>query len=147
MSAGRPTFRQIPAPLDVDDKALDRLNDKLDVPTLVRPTPPPPAPAMPSSGQGKAQDAPNAESLPSPARKPRNPQLVEKSAPTPPGPVERLTVEIPGYLTDAMRLEAAQARCSLRHIILRGLAAIGYELDAVDLVPDARRRPPKRRKR
>jgi hypothetical protein len=76
-----------------------------------------------------------------------NSEEAKKTVPADLGPVERLTFEIPGYLTDAMRLDAAKNRSSLRHIILRGLAAIGYEVAEADLVPDARRRPPKRRKR
>jgi hypothetical protein len=55
------------------------------------------------------------------------------------GPVERLTIVLPGYLTDAMKRQAAENRTSLRHIVMRGLAALGFEIAPGDLVPDARR--------
>ena len=41
MSKPAPIFRQIAAPLDVSDDALNTLGDKLGVPTMVRPEPPP----------------------------------------------------------------------------------------------------------
>jgi hypothetical protein len=64
-----------------------------------------------------------------------------------PGPVEKLSIELPGYLTDAMKRQAAENRTSVRHIVMRGLAALGFEIASGDLVPDARRLPRKSRKR
>jgi len=134
MTASRPTFRPIPAPLDVDDDALQRLNDQLGVPTLRKP----PA-ENPSGGLGKAQDAPSETPRPSPARQARDSSSTKKTAVATPGPVERFCFQLPGYLSDAMKLEAARQHTSLRHIVLRGLVAIGFEVAPEDLAPDARR--------
>jgi hypothetical protein len=142
MTVQRPTFRQIPAPLDVDDGTLDRINDKLGVPSLVKP-----AAEMPPSAQGQAPDSPKQEARPSPTRTVQESPRARKSAIQPLGPVEKLSVELPGYLTDAMRRQAAEDRTSVRHIVMRGLAALGFEIAPGDLVPDARRLPRKSRKR
>jgi hypothetical protein len=147
MSAGRPTFRQIPAPLDVDDKALDRLNDKLDVPTLVRPTPPPPAPAMPSTAQGKPQDSPNDESRPTPSRNTKNSRAVEKSTPASRDRSEKLSIELPRYLARAMRMQAVEKDTTVRYIVMEALAASGFAIEPADLVVHGRRRPSPQRKR
>jgi hypothetical protein len=142
MTAPRPTFRQIQAPLDVDDRALEKINDKLGVPLLVKP-----APEVPASGQGMPQDSPKPEARPSPTRAEQDSPRGKKSALQPLGPVEKLSVELPGYLTDAMRRQAAEDRTSVRHIVMRGLAALGFEIAQGDLVPDARRLPRKSKKR
>lgn len=141
MTTQRPTFRPIAAPLDVDDGALARLNEQLGVPVLVKS-----APERPATGQGTAHDSPKPEPRPSPTRKATEPPVDKKPAQTTPGPVEKLSVELPGYLTDAMKRHAAEHRTSVRHVVMRGLAAIGFDIAPPDLVPDARRLPRKPRK-
>jgi len=138
----RPTFRSITTPLDVDDGALARLNDQLGVPELVRS-----APEGPASGQGAGQNSPKQEPRPSPSRKANDPPVDKKQALASPGPVEKLSVELPGYLTDAMKRQATEQRTSVRYIIMRGLVAIGFDIAPADLVPDARRLLRKPRKR
>ena len=71
----KPNFRPI-APLDVDDDALERVNERLGVPTMVRP----------------------------PARQAQQ-DVVTASRPTVPPPrrQQKLTVRIPGYLVDALK--------------------------------------------
>ena len=137
----RPAFRSIPAPLTVDDEALEQINKTLGVPALVKPA------ATPSPGpQEPIQDAPEPIPRPSPGSKAAALPRVKKTAPAAedlPAPIERLHVELPGYVTDAMRLEAATKRTSMRHIVLRGLAAIGFAIDPADLAPDGRRKPAK----
>jgi hypothetical protein len=142
MTGARPTFRPIAAPLDVDDGTLARLNDQLGVPALVKP-----ALEKPLTGQGKPPNAPKPEPRPSPTGEGQDAARAKKSAPANPGPVEKLSVELPGYLTDAMKRHAAEHRTSVRHIVMRGLVAIGFDIAAGDLVPDARRIPRKSRKR
>jgi hypothetical protein len=121
-----PSFRPIGAPLDVDDAALDRVGDKLGVPTLVKP-----APAR-ASQAALRREAPPAES---PAR---------DAAPVR-AALEKLTIELPTYLTDAMKREALDKRTTVRHVVMLALQANGFEIAAADLVPDARRTRPKRR--
>jgi hypothetical protein len=137
----KPAFRSIPAPLTVDDAALDQINKTLGVPALVKPA------ATPSpGGQEIVQDAAKPAPVPSPppkaAASPRAKKTALPAEDTPP-PIERLHVELPGYVTDAMRIEAATKRTSMRHIVLRGLAAIGFAIDPADLAPDGRRKPVK----
>lgn len=113
----KPHFRPI-APLEVDDSALDALNDRLGVPTMV------PAPKAPA-----ATAAPMSRAL-APAPKPAAPAF---------SPHEKLTAELPVYLLDALRLEAAKQRVSVRHIVMLALQKAGYAIEARDMVPDARR--------
>ena len=82
---------------------------------------------------------------PRPKRPPPHPGPKNRSpaADALPAPIERLHVELPGYVTDAMRMEAATKRTSMRHIVLRGLAAIGFQIDSADLAPDGRRKSAK----
>jgi hypothetical protein len=137
----RPAFRSIPAPLTVDDDALERINQTLGVPALVAPAAePPPKP------HESAQDAPKPVPASSPPPNAAAAPAGKKAAPAAaalPAPIERLHVELPGYVTDAMRIEAAKKRTSMRHIVLRGLAAIGFAIDPADLAPDGRRKSAK----
>jgi hypothetical protein len=92
-----PSFRRIAAPLDVDDAALDRINVQLGVPTLTKPV----ANAKPERRTKSATPAP-VDAAPIRAA------------------LEKLTVEIPSYLADAMK-------------------DAGFAIAAADLVPDGRR--------
>lgn len=108
-----PAFRSISRPLDVADADLDRINDTLGVPTLSRPQRAPAVkPAAPASA-------------PSPAE--------------PRATVEKLTVEAPPSLMDALRRDAVDKRVSMRHIVLLALQRAGYDIAHADLVPDGRR--------
>lgn len=111
-----PSFRSIAAPLDVDDAALDRLNTQLGVPTLTKPV---------------ANE---------------KPQPKTKSAPPPPvaadeerAALEKLTIEVPSYLADAMKRQALDRRMSVRHVVMLALKKAGFEIAACDLIPDGRR--------
>lgn len=110
MTSTVPSFRTISQPIDADDDALEKINDRLGVPTMTRP--------------------PKQEAAPRPA--------------TPPAPrattPEKLTVEAPGYLMDALRREAADKRVSMRHVVLSALNLAGYEVQEADLIPDGRRK-------
>lgn len=142
MSTSRPTFRPITSPLDVDDGALARLNEQLGVPALVKS-----GPERPAIGQETAQDSPKQSPRPSPTRTQQDSPRPKKTALATPGPVEKLSVELPGYLTDALKRHAAENRTSVRHIVMRGLEALGFEIATGDMHPDARRRPRKPAKR
>lgn len=111
----KPTFRPI-APLDVDDQALDAINDRLGVPKMVRT---------------------GVTTTITPA--------APKPAPSALSPHEKLTVELPVYLMDAMKLDSAKQRVSVRHIVMRALQNAGYTIEDRDMVPDARRSSSKAR--
>ena len=130
MSKPAPVFRQI-GPLEVPDDALNALSERLGVPNLVRP-PPAPAPAV------MAAVTPVRES---PVRPPApvEPVLRSPAVEESPSPIEKLTIEIPGYLAQALRRDCAEKRVTNRYLVLLGLQAIGYGVEAADLVPDLRR--------
>lgn len=107
------SFRSIAEPLDVDDAALDRLNGELGVPTLTRP--------VANAGRSK----------------PRSPAPI-KSAPVRP-PLEKLTIELPSYLMDALRRSALDERTTVRHVVMLALQKKGFKVEKADLVPDGRR--------
>jgi hypothetical protein len=105
-------FRPIAVPLDVDDAALDRVNSQLGVPTLTKP-------------------AVNAAAAPRPI----------EDVPVVPGraPLEKLTIELPRYLADALRRAAVEQRTTARHLVMLALRKNGFEVQETDLVPDGRR--------
>lgn len=51
-----------------------------------------------------------------------------------------LSIDLPDYLADELRVRAARQRCSVRHLVLQALRAIGHVIDDVDMAPDGRRR-------
>jgi hypothetical protein len=114
-----PMFRSIAEPLDVDDAALDRVNTELGVPTLTRP--------VANSGGGKRK------------------QPAAGKAPPVRSPLEKLTIELPNYLMDALRRSALDERTTVRHVVMLALKAKGFELLEPDLVPDGRRQRDKSR--
>lgn len=113
MSIEKPNkFRPIAAPLDVDDAALDRVNSRLGVPTLTKPSPKPQT----------------AASLPQ-----ETPVISDRAAP------EKLTIELPRYLADALRRAAVERRTTARHLVMLALKKDGFDVEDSDLVPDGRR--------
>ncbi|MEQ1718334.1 MAG: hypothetical protein ABL907_20515 [Hyphomicrobium sp.] len=107
----KPSFRPI-APLDVDDRDLERINERLGVPTMVRS-----APKLPQQGDAV---------LPSP-----RPAAVTARR------QQKLTVRIPAYLTDALKLQALERRTTVRQLVLLALQKDGYSIEPADLLPGA----------
>lgn len=112
MSEKQTRFRPIATPLDVDDAALDRVNSQLGVPTLTKPL---------------------GQSAPAGVKAPPLPAAPEHA------PLEKLTIELPSYVADALRREAAANRTTARHIVMLALRKNGFLVEDSDLVPDGRR--------
>lgn len=110
-----PSFRSIGAPLDVDDAALERINDEMGVPALTAP--------------GIAR-----ERKVRPVERPASSAIPQMRA-----PVEKLTLEVPSYLADALKRAALDQRVSVRHLVLLALLKSGFDIAAADMVPDGRR--------
>lgn len=110
------SFRSIGAPLDVDDAALERINDEMGVPALTAPS---------IARERKARPAEKAE--PSAAK------------PLMRAPLEKLTIEVPSYLADDLKRAALDQRVSVRHLVLLALLKSGFDIAAADMVPDGRR--------
>jgi len=64
------------------------------------------------------------------------PQSVQKSTTKPQRPINIL---VPDYVAKAVRDRAHLKECSIRCVILKALANDGIEVDAADLVADARK--------
>lgn len=142
MSKPAPIFRQIAAPLDVSDDDLNTLGDKLGVPTMVRPEPPP-APktdAPPEDLRARPTSLSGPPAMSRVEAKPRS--LAQKQlniAPLPSPVTEKITVELPFYLASALRREAAERRITARTLVMMGLQSLGFHVDEQDLIPDGRR--------
>jgi hypothetical protein len=136
--SSRPQFRPIPAPPPVDDATLEQIADKLGVPKLVTPVPDPPM-----ADQIPAVDKPRAEPGPSPTARTAKRTHAQKKRP----PVEmmKFSAQIPVYVSQAINQRAAADRCTVRHLLLLGMRAIGIPVEDADLVPDGRRQPPRSR--
>ena len=147
MSKPAPQFRQIAAPLDVPDDVLNALGDKLGVPTMVKPEPPP-APKIDTPNEDRRTRPPSSSgppALPNVQASPRPAAQTKLNIGRPPCPVtEKITVELPGYLAAALRREGLERRTTARTLVTMGLKALGFEVDEKDLIPDGRRARPKR---
>ena len=109
----KPNFRPI-APLEVDDNELERVNDRLGVPTMVRP----PAKAAETGERNAVKTA-------------------SRPAGTPPRRQQKLTVRVPEYLVDALKRDALDHKTSVRHLVLLAMQKSGYKIEATDLLPGA----------
>jgi hypothetical protein len=125
----RPSFRPVAAPLEVDDKLLQELNQRLQVPELVK--------GPRKRAEATPQDAARVEPLPSPAGEGVTP-VTESQRAKAAEPEVRLAVNVPVYLRDAVNLRAAKERCTSRHIVMQGLLALGFEIDPADMMVDGR---------
>jgi hypothetical protein len=141
MSKNPPVFRQIDAPLEVPDEALNALGDKLGVPTMVKPEP-----ALSPNIDARSEIPPaaafSAQDRPAPSLRRQNLSLGQKRATSlaaaePPN--EKITVELPAYLTAALRREGVERRITTRTLVMMGLQALGFDVRDQDLIPDGRR--------
>lgn len=57
----------------------------------------------------------------------------------PHAPFETIRTDVPDYLAQAMRMEAAKQRCTLRYLILKALKADGWKINDEDIIEDGRR--------
>ena len=105
----KPNFRPI-APLDANDDELDRVNERLGVPTMVR-----------SPVKALANDTTTAS----------------RQAVTPPRRQKKLTVRIPDYLVHELKHKAVEERTTVRHLVLLAMQKAGYRVEAADLLPGA----------
>lgn len=100
----KPAFRTITAPLSATDADLDRLNEQMRVPAMVRGV--------------QANEAP-----PVPQPRPQRP----------------INILVPDYVAKAVRQLTHDEECSIRCVVLKALAKNGIDVDASDLIADARR--------
>lgn len=118
-----PSFRSIAAPLDADDAALDRVNASLGVPKLTK---------------ADLSENPKLFHFKSEVVSAKA-DAARSAAPSARAPAEKLTIEIPAYLGDAIRRAAVVDRKTARHVVMEALKEAGFKVEDVDLVPDGRR--------
>ncbi len=105
----KPNFRPI-APLDVLDSDLERVNDQLGVPTMVR----------------------------TPTKATQSDMVTASRQPVePPRRQRKLTTRIPDYLTHELKQKALDQRTTVRLLLLLALKKDGYRVDPEDLLPGA----------
>jgi hypothetical protein len=139
MSKNRPVFRPIGEPLEVPDEALNALADQHGVPKMVKPEPVPP-PTIDVTPANSPNHAISSGVRTTPSLGKKNFSLGQKQASAPVRPqTEKITVELPTYLTAAMRREGAERRITMRTQVMMGLQALGFEVNEQDLVHDGRR--------
>ncbi|MFD0986104.1 hypothetical protein [Methyloligella solikamskensis] len=65
------------------------------------------------------------------------PTLTRKTKPR--APSVTIRTDVPDYLAQAMRIEAAKSRSTLRYLILKALKNDGWKIEDGDIVEDGRR--------
>ena len=133
MSKPAPVFRSIAAPLDADDSALDALNERLGVPTMIKPTQAtqPAAPHLPHKIEASPPNAPQKVSVERLANNSSQRQAVAATR----AQTVKLTIEVPDYLVDAIKHKAIEKRTTARLLVMQSLKASGYAIQPVDLEP------------
>ena len=135
-----PSFRPIAAPLDVDDAALNRVNDQLGVPTLTKPP-------LYKFAIDKREAEAKAKLMSTATHDQVNGTIFDASGDEEIGRagLEKLTIEVPWYLADAVKRAALDKRTTVRHLVMLALKKDGFQIAAADLVADGRRTRPKTR--
>jgi hypothetical protein len=135
MNPARPRFHPISAS-DVSDEELAQFAQSQGVGTLVKPPAQTP-PVAPQTAPDASNDAPGAApTAPSPAKRAKAKTTVLQ--PGKPDTDLKLSVMVPRYVGKALRLRAADEDCTVRHLVLQGLQAIGIPVKDADLNPDGR---------
>ncbi|MEL6574250.1 MAG: hypothetical protein AAFQ81_00030 [Pseudomonadota bacterium] len=100
-----------------------------------------PPPSSPPEDEGMA---------PEPAGDAPSAPVARKTKPSsPPAPVEQevpepqraLNIELPVSVIRALKAQAVEEDCSVRHLVMRALSQAGVAIPATAMVPDGRRRP------
>ena len=118
-------------PMEIDDDDIEKLAAAKGVATMVRPAAPVPhaTPAVPTAAEreGEAQSSP----------KPDQPAV--RPGATPRNRMKAINLELPDYVWTDLKIRAAHAQTSVRHIIMKALRANGVTIAEVDMVEDGRR--------
>ncbi len=121
----------MPVSPDIDDDELERLARDKGVGAMVKASDAVAAPE-PRVGQGAASTG---AAKPKPA--PTN--ATPEDSPTPRSRMKTVNLELPDYVWTDLKIRAAHAQTSVRHIVMAALQAHGVTIAAVDMVEDGRR--------
>ena len=114
----------LPVTPDIDDE-IERLAANKGVATMVKPEP-----AAPQAAAREGQGAPAAVRAEQPAARP---------GATPREKMKAINLELPDYVWTDLKIRAAHAQTSVRHIIMKALRANGITIAEADMVEDGRR--------
>jgi hypothetical protein len=113
--------------LDMDEEAIDRLVAQTGAPSLVHPTP-----LADDAEQGHHDQAQAARST----RRVREPVTGKATPRTKWG---RVTIELPDYLIEELKMRVVKNKSSLRHVIMKALRAQDFTILDADLIKDGRK--------
>jgi len=130
MKQQRPPF--MPVTPDIDDTELERLAAGKGVGALVKPTDAPP----PRAAEVAAIPQPVA---PSPVVEPRTRPAAAGPVATPRSRMKSINLELPDYVWTDLKIRAAHAQTSVRHIVMAALRANGIVISDADMIEDGRR--------
>jgi len=120
-------------------KAVETVAREDNVPTLSFPSEEGSAPE-PSAPQPQLASLESADTAVSPvtelAQPQRRPRPVRKITPA---PTERVAVDLPVYLIDAIRKKAAEDNVTRRYLYLKAFRSSGFTIQDVDMMEDGRR--------
>jgi hypothetical protein len=128
MKQQRPPF--MPVTPDIDDTELERLAAGKGVGALVKPTD-----APPRAAEVAAVPQPVA---PTPVLEPRT-RLAAGPIATPRSRMKSINLELPDYVWTDLKIRAAHAQTSVRHIVMAALRANGIVISDADMIEDGRR--------
>ena len=120
----------MPVTPDIDDSELERLAQEKGVGSLVKPI-------ANHSRAGEGTQVPQ-----QPVTKAAKPEPVEtpvESEATPRSRMKTVNLELPDYVWTDLKIRAAHAQSSVRHIVMAALKGYGVEIREADMIEDGRR--------
>lgn len=127
----------MPVTSDIDDDELERLARDKGVGAMVKASDAQPPPE-PKAGQG-AMPAASRTAPPATRPAPRAEAKPPEHEPTPRSRMKTVNLELPDYVWTDLKIRAAHAQTSVRHIVMAALQAHGVTIADVDMVEDGRR--------
>jgi plasmid stability protein len=121
----------MPVTPDIDDAELERLAEGKGVGSLVKPTA-----NRNRAGEAKPEASPAAVQAAPPAPDDDKPML---PGATPRSRMKTVNLELPDYVWTDLKIRAAHAQSSVRHIVMAALKGYGVEIHDVDMIEDGRR--------
>lgn len=116
---------------DVDDSELERLAAEKGVGALVKPSE-----QTPRAGEGSSTPE---KPIPQPAVRERKMIANPATGATPRDRMKTVNLELPDYVWTDLKIRAAHAQTSVRHIVMMALKANGIMIAEADMVEDGRK--------
>ena len=120
----------MPVTPDIDDAELERLAQDKGVGALVKPL---------ANRNRAGEGAPVAPDMaaPMPASAPEDKPMATGA--TPRSRMKTVNLELPDYVWTDLKIRAAHAQTSVRHIVMAALRSHGVEIKEADMIEDGRR--------